>query len=450
MSKISFTAARISSFQCPEGKGQALFWDAKTPGLGLRITSGGSRSYVFESRVFGRTIRITIGSSDAWDLGQARTEAARLKVQIDQGVDPRLDRVAKVEAARAGARAASRQAATLGGAWDVYVASRRPYWSVRHHQDHVNHAAPGGEIKKRGTGVTQAGPIAALRAQRLTELSGAKVGSWLSEQAANRPTVSALSYRLLRGFIRWADESEEYRGLIPSDAYKARSVKDALPKIGAKHGDVLQREQLQSWFAAVRSLENGVASAYLQALLLTGARREELAVLRWEDVDFKWNTLVLDDKVEGTGGRTIPLTRYLSKLFTALKQENATPPPARRLQRWLKEGKTYGGPSPWVFASPTAASGYLAEPRSAHQRALTAGGLPHVTIHGLRRSFGTLSEWCEVPVGVVAQIQGHKPSAIAEKHYRRRPIDLLRKWHQEIEDWILCEAKISAVEISEN
>jgi hypothetical protein len=29
--------------------------------------------------------------------------------------------------------------------------------------------------------------------------------------------------------------------------------------------------------------------------------------------------------------------------------------------------------------------------------------------------------------------QGHKPSALAEKHYHRRPLDLLRKWHDEIE-----------------
>jgi integrase len=39
----------------------------------------------------------------------------------------------------------------------------------------------------------------------------------------------------------------------------------------------------------------------------------------------------------------------------------------------------------------------------AHERALSAAGLPHLTIHGLRRSFGTLCEWVEVPAGVVAQ-----------------------------------------------
>jgi integrase len=65
-----------------------------------------------------------------------------------------------------------------------------------------------------------------------------------------------------------------------------------------------------------------------------------------------------------------------------------------------------------------------------------------LSIHGLRRSFGTLAEWCEVPAGVVAQLQGHKPSATAEKHYRVRPLDLLRMWHTRIEAWILSEAGV--------
>jgi hypothetical protein len=37
---------------------------------------------------------------------------------------------------------------------------------------------------------------------------------------------------------------------------------------------------------------------------------------------------------------------------------------------------------------------------------------------------------------------GHKPSATAEKHYRRRPLDLLRMWHVKVEAWILEQAGI--------
>ena len=85
----------------------------------------------------------------------------------------------------------------------------------------------------------------------------------------------------------------------------------------------------------------------------------------------------------------------------------------------------------------------IQEPRIAHNKALTAAGLPALSIHGLRRSFGTLVEWVECPAGIAAQIMGHKPSATAEKHYRRRPLDLLRMWHVKIEGWILEQAGIA-------
>jgi integrase len=54
----------------------------------------------------------------------------------------------------------------------------------------------------------------------------------------------------------------------------------------------------------VRQLGNPVITAYLQALLPTGARREELGTLRWDNVDFQWSSLTIRDKVEGE--RTIP------------------------------------------------------------------------------------------------------------------------------------------------
>lgn len=46
----------------------------------------------------------------------------------------------------------------------------------------------------------------------------------------------------------------------------------------------------------------------------------------------------------------------------------------------------------------------------------------------------------ETPAGVVAQIQGHKPSVTAAKHYKVRPLELLRVHHEKIEAWILEQA----------
>ena len=77
-----------------------------------------------------------------------------------------------------------------------------------------------------------------------------------------------------------------------------------------------------------------------------------------------------------------------------------------------------------------------------HASAGKVAGIEKLTFHGLRRSFKSLTEWLEVPAGVVAQIMGHKPSATAEKHYTVRPLDLLRQHHARIEAWILEQAEV--------
>jgi integrase len=159
--------------------------------------------------------------------------------------------------------------------------------------------------------------------------------------------------------------------------------------------------------------------------LLTGARRNELANLQWIDVDTQWHTAQIRDKVEGN--RKIPLTPYVEYLINSLPRKNK-----------------------FVFASPTAKSKHITEPRIAHNQAIESTGVPPLTLQGLRRSFGTLAEWTECPVGISAQIMGHKPSALAEKHYRKREISLLRQWHTLIEKFILDEAGIPQPKIGEN
>ncbi|WP_081077356.1 tyrosine-type recombinase/integrase [Burkholderia pseudomultivorans] len=445
MSKQNFTAARVESFQCESGKQQTIYWDAKTPGFGLRVTAAGARAYIFESRLFGKTVRLTIGDVRAWDLARARTEAARLKTLIDDGKDPREVRAAQKLAHEARRAEGRRQDLLVSEAWQRYLGARKEKWSDRHYLDHVRLAELGGRAAKRGGGQIVAGPLAPLMNMRLSALTKDAVDTWLAEEVKVRPARARLAFSLLRAFVTWCQEQADFSNLASVEICTNKRIREQLPKAAIKT-DCLQREQLSAWFREVRKISNPVQSAYLQGLLITGARREEWAGLRWEDVDFRWRSLVLDDKVEGTGGRTIPLTPYLLTLLLDLKRLNETPPNRRKLSHFIDRGETWA-PSPWVFASKTSEDGKIAEPRIAHNKALAAAELPHVTLHGLRRSFGTLSEWVEVPVGVVAQIQGHKPSAIAEKHYRRRPLDLLRMWHDKIESWMLEQAGINSPQL---
>jgi len=461
MERVRLTLERIAEFTCPEGRQQAFLWDTEAPGLAVRATASGAKAFIFESKLNRRTIRITLGDVRAWVLKSvwakgketqrgAREEANRLKTIIDQGKDPRqvaADEMAaerekreeQVAAILAEDEKARRSQITLGEVWGRYIEARRSKWSARHLFDHQKIMRPErtkGEGDKART--LTAGVLASLAPLPLSALTPERIGEWLEAETPKRGTQAALAFRLLRAFINWCNEQPEYKGIAAPDACARKVSREHLPRAKAK-SDALQREQLRLWFDAVRRIQNPTISTYLQGLLLTGPRREELASLRWQDVDFQWNSLTIRDKVEGE--RTIPLTPYFASLLRMLKAKNETAPTVRRLQTLKERGQEWT-PSPWVFSSQTSETGRLQEPSIAHRKALAAVGLPPVSLHGLRRSFGTLSEWCEVPVGVVAQIQGHKPSATAEKHYRVRPLDLLRMWHTRIEAWILEQAGI--------
>jgi len=437
VAKINFTAKRVQDHACPAGQAQAFLWDAASPGLGLRATPSGAKAYIFQGKLDGQTVRVTIGDPRSWPIDQAQEEARRLQRLLDAGKDPRAAKAEQRAAQEAERATARRQAVTVGDAWTAYLSSRRGKWSERHYADHVRLADRGDRAWKGGT--TIAAPLAVLLDARLADLTRERIAAWLEHEAERRPTSAALAFRLLRAFARWCEDQVEYQGLVALEAFSSRLAREHVPKAKTKD-DCLQREQLPAWFAAVRGLSNPVLAAYLQGLLITGARREELGGLRWEDVDFHWGSLTIRDKVEGA--RTIPLPPYLSALLWDVKRRNDTPPTVRKLHDLEARGEKWK-PSPWVFSSPTSANGRLAEPRNAHAKALETAGLPHVSLHGLRRSFGTLCEWVEMPSGISAQIMGHKPSALAEKHYRRRPLDLLRAWHVKIEAWLLEQAGIA-------
>ena len=416
--KSNFTAGRVDKFSCKTGKHQSIFCDAKTPGLGLRVTKNGAKSFVFESRLHGKTLRLTIGDQRTWDIGAAQEEATRLKRLIDQGIDPREELAEKRAKAEAARFEKERKKLLVDDAWIAYMAHHKKRWGKRHMADHVNLSQAGGKDKKRGSGVTVQGVLWPLLQMRVADIDAKVLKAWVACESDTRPNNARQGFELFRAFWRWCASRSEYGAVVDVQAVEDKDVRAEVPTRKTRKHDVLQRAHLPTWFAAVRGLSNPQASAYLQALILTGARREEMAALKWQDVDFRWGSMWLKDKVKPEG-RKIPLTPYLDILLSALPRN-----------------------SKWVFSSPTAASGRITDPRIPHNRALSVAGLEHVTLHGLRRSFASLAEWVEMPVGVVAQIMGHAPNATAEKHYIDRPLELLAVWHGKYEAWILKQAKV--------
>jgi integrase len=357
---------------------------------------------------------------------QAQAKARELQRLIDEGTDPRSLKRDALATAKAdeqrqqeAAKIATIQALTVGEAWGEYVKERTPHWGELHIKDHARLARAGGVESTRGTrgrGVTVAGPLHPLLGLALVDLTPQTIEAWAAQQGKTRPTTARLAWRLLRAFLTWCSEHPAYGQLVgDKNPAKTRKTRESLGKAGVKT-DALLKEQLPVWFQHVRLIGNPCIAAYLQTLLLTGARPGEVLALKWEDMNTRWHGLTIRDKVEGE--RVIPLTPYVHGLIAALPRRNE-----------------------WVFSSFTTIDP-MSKPHSQHSQACAAAGIDGLTLHGLRRSFKSLTEWLEIPAGVVAQIMGHKPSATAEKHYTVRPLDLLRLHHEKIEAWVLEQAGV--------
>jgi integrase len=257
--------------------------------------------------------------------------------------------------------------------------------------------------------------------ERLADVNADLIRDWYVREAKRSPRQAARSAAMFSGFLRWCSLQREFRDLVDARAASADALRDLLP--GKKRRtDALELGQLAAWFAGVAKLSSPVARAYLTALVLTGARREEMAALRWDAVDFRWRKLTIADKVGDT--RTIPLTPYVQALLEGLPR--ATLPD--------------GAPNPYVFSS-LGKSGRIAEPRSPHQQVLTDAGIPHVSIHGLRRTFALMGEQAGAPAGAIAQVMGHRPSAVHEG-YKPRSVDALRPYLERVESFVLQAAGV--------
>lgn len=415
------TSALIEQLACPAGKAQAFLRDAKTRGLRVRVTPAGAKSFVFEGKLYGQTLRRTIGCVTHWSIDQARAEARALAVALDKGIDPREQDREKRAAWEAQQRQAREQSATFTEAWEAYLAERSPKWSAAHLANHVRAVKPGGVVALRGTrgrGVTVAGCLHPFVGLKLRELSADTIEAWAVAEAATRPAVARLAWVQLKTFLGWCSEHPAYASAVPSKAIATtRRTREAFGAPQAK-SDVLSSKQLPAFFQAVQQ-EEATLSTYLQVLLLTGARPSEIRELRWADIGQTWDTMHLRDKVAGR--REIPITPYVRHLLQGMPRKGV-----------------------YVFASPRVAGQPIAPPHKALQRVCAAAQIdPALTLHGLRRSFRTLSEWVAMPVGVVAQVQGHKPSATAEKHYTVREMGMLAKHLEPLEAWILETAQVT-------
>lgn len=106
--RIRFTKAALEAIE-PPAQGARRYFDDKTPGLILRVTAKGNKTFYVYKKVDGRPAELRVGSTDDLTIEQARKKADELRGQIAIGEDP------------AAQRREARQAKTFGELFEWYV-----------------------------------------------------------------------------------------------------------------------------------------------------------------------------------------------------------------------------------------------------------------------------------------------------------------------------------------
>ncbi|MBF0255902.1 MAG: tyrosine-type recombinase/integrase [Gammaproteobacteria bacterium] len=367
--RISFTKKALEALPpAPAGK-RIDYYDTKTQGLTLRVSSSGTKTFSFFRRIDGKLERVTIGKFPTpYTVEMAQKEAAKLNGKVASGINP------------AEQKRNVRQEITLGEHFDDYLKRHAMPYKKSWKNDDANYRLYLSPLAKR-----KLNSIKKAEVQRLH----ARIGKEHGIYAANR-TLATLR-KVFAVALDWGWEGSN--PCIGVKQFKEQS-----------RDRFLQGDELPRFFAALAEEANETARDFFTLSLLTGARRGNLLAMRWEEVSLERGIWRIPMTKNGDA-QNLPLT---GEALAILQQRQAQ-----------AEG-------PWVFPGNGSASGHMEEPKTAWKRILGRAGLSDLRIHDLRRSLGSWQAATGASLSVIGKSLNHR-NVSTTAIYARLNVDPVRE-----------------------
>jgi integrase len=259
LARRSLTAASIDRIK-PPATGQVEHFDKGFPGLALRISYGGGKSFVFFHRFGGKLRRMTLGTYPAMSLAEARQAWRDARQEVAAGRDPTKFR--KLDASGSDFESVARD------------------WLKR---DQAKNKS-----KREVERIVERELIPAWGHRSMQEIARRDVLD-LIDGIADRgaPVMARRVLAYVHRLFRWAVG----RGIVESNPASD------LPKPGSetKRDRVLSDGELISVWNGAGELGWPFGDA-IRLLILTGARLQEIGALHWSEI--------AGDVVNLKGGRT--------------------------------------------------------------------------------------------------------------------------------------------------
>jgi len=385
---------RVVDATSPPTVGEARVWDEALPGFCLRVYPTGRKVYAVKYRLAGSQRWATIGEhGKPWTPDEARDQATDILRAAARGIDALAERKAA-------------PTMLVGELIDRYLAEgprdkpnkRAASWM----QDASNlnrHTRP--LIGRKQAGKVTKSDITSM----VADISDGKTAQDIKTGPRGRAIIrggsgiAARTYSTTRAMFAWAIEKGLLSGPNPCAGVKLPARADKERFLSEKQGAQL--------FAALDSLEAEGELTKRQAsifrlLLLTGARRREIAGLLWSEVDLEGERLILPPERTKAGGMSGNRRVALNSVALAILKDLARERKARE---------------PYVFPATKGKSGATtAEAKLWSKKVLPRAGLDGVRIHDLRHSFASFALADGASLAMIGRALGHANSRATERY----------------------------------
>lgn len=352
-------------------------WDADLKGFGLRVEPSGTKTYVVRYRVGGGrrgTLRqFKIGRSNKLTPDEARDQAKSALALVETGKDPQSERVE------------ARKTLTVAELCDLYmaegVATKKASTIVLDTIRVERHIKP--LIGSRKITELDAGDVERM----MNAVAAGKVKSAEHPHARGGKTAATKAVKLLRAIFNFAmarklctENACEGVKTFP-DGKRERFLSPA--EMG-KLGDALKAAEAEG--------AHPYHVAILRLLAFTGARKSEIATLRWSEIDSARGLLQLEDSK--TGRKTIRLGAAALELLSKIDRTK----------------------SAYVFPDPRDPTMPIRNLDWAWVGIRKRAGMEELRIHDLRHSFASVGVAGGSGLFLVGKLLGHNHVATTSRY----------------------------------
>jgi site-specific recombinase XerD len=251
--KLKLTAARVAGL-APQAKRYTVF-DTEVPGLGVRVSPSGSKSFYLQSRIGkgrgARRIGVTLGNANSMRLAEARALARKRLAEIREGVD---------------VNARAQGCATLSDLLDSYERRLKARQVVK--------ALEEISMLRRGLRPYLKRPAADLSRKQIVEQMDKLEGQ-------GKPGAATYLRKCTSAFLNWAVNADHLKANVLAGYRRERKTRaEALAR---DRVTFTSDKEIREFWAATRAVPP-VFRDFCRFLLLTGARRNEAAQMTFDQL----------------------------------------------------------------------------------------------------------------------------------------------------------------------